>query len=137
MKKVKSIYELTPGWLMHRLTMKQTQKDLELFDQICVLVSRRLQEKKRLYKKPFPDGEYKLYVSLQKTTFDGVIYKQKHEDIFVVSGSRKGVAVFTIEISGNNIEFKDLESKSSKFSSLTCKEISIVVLQQMGFKILN
>ncbi len=137
MRKEKSIYNLSPGWLMHRLTLKKTLQNTELFNQICILVSRRLQERKRHYKKPFPDGEYRFSVSLSGTTFDGCIFKESFEDISLLSGNRKQIAVFLIEIQGNNVVFQDLESKGSKLSPITCKEIGIVILKQMGFKILN
>jgi len=134
MSREKPIYELTPGWLMHRL---KTTTNPELFDEICVLVSRRLQEKKRLYKKPFPSGEYKLYIAIQKTTFDGIIFKHEYNDIFQLSGNRKMVVVFKISIQRNSVEFLDLEEKNPEFSPLTCKEIALVILHQMGFKVLN
>ncbi len=47
------------------------------------------------------------------------------------------MVVFVIQVEENTIEFKDLESKSPNFSPLTCKEVAIVVLKQMGFTVKN
>ncbi|MBP6866280.1 MAG: hypothetical protein KBC12_01925 [Candidatus Pacebacteria bacterium] len=138
MRKEKSIYNLSPGWLMHRLTLKTVNKNKDLFNEICVLVSRRLQEKKRIYKNPFPPGDYLVSITIHKTTFDGLIFKDKYKDPAILSGNKKPLVVFSIEVlKGNQVNLVDLQSKSSKFAPITCKEICVLVLNQMGFKVSN